>query len=284
MHKIIMHYVVGGGDNMSVSGGPRPVLDGLVNYYDFANIKSYPRTGSVIYSLVGSETGSDSASYVDQWTSSPYFPTFDSGSNLGVLNFVASPSGSRIFCYTDTTLFRDTEEFTICFFYKPGAGMAFHVGQSGSNVDGFGTEQEWHTFHNFLGETGKYNQTFVMESSTGDLLVTSSNDVADSVYGRWIDVTIVCNGMSGSYSPTPVTSSMYINGEKVAQSTGSNLTRSSIHTTPYYLLGGPRDGAPNGHTFRAWSGDMSMVKLYNRALTVDEIKQNYNAHRGRYNL
>jgi hypothetical protein len=36
--------------------------------------------------------------------------------------------------------------------------------------------------------------------------------------------------------------------------------------------------------FINYAGDISSIKVYNRALSADEIIQNFNAHRGRYGL
>ena len=65
----------------------------------------------------------------------------------------------------------------------------------------------------------------------------------------------------------------YLNGIPDGSSSNSN----SITTTNPYTIG-------NGHdyTSEAFGGVISSIKVYNRALTANEVQQNYNALRGRY--
>jgi len=49
----------------------------------------------------------------------------------------------------------------------------------------------------------------------------------------------------------------------------------------YTLSGDIIIGGRNGYN---WSGDIALVKVYNRALTASEIKSNYNATKGRFNI
>jgi len=49
----------------------------------------------------------------------------------------------------------------------------------------------------------------------------------------------------------------------------------------YTLSGDIIIGGRNGYN---WSGDIALVKIYNRALTASEIKSNFNAIKGRFNI
>lgn len=69
------------------------------------------------------------------------------------------------------------------------------------------------------------------------------------------------------------TTNIYING--ILDTTGTNST--SVTTTRVYTIGNGFD-----YNIEAFYGNISQVKVYNRALTQQEIQQNYNATKGRF--
>ena len=85
------------------------------------------------------------------------------------------------------------------------------------------------------------------------------------IIGNWYMVTMSFDG---------TTASLYLNGVQTDSATGGPVTLNSTST----LKIGLRD-AGNFIT-----GNTSHVSLYDRALTADEVKQNFNAMRGRYGL
>ena len=70
----------------------------------------------------------------------------------------------------------------------------------------------------------------------------------------------------------------YVNGQLIY--TSANNT--TIHNTIYYGIGAGILSSTSADEY--WSGKISNVKIYNRALTADEILQNYNATKSRYGL
>ena len=74
----------------------------------------------------------------------------------------------------------------------------------------------------------------------------------------------------------------YLNGEYSSSSTTNNSANigSSIDTTRDLDICRSQAGGVN----RYFNGTMPIVKLYNRALTAAEIKQNFNATRGRVGI
>ena len=71
--------------------------------------------------------------------------------------------------------------------------------------------------------------------------------------------------------------------------TSTNLCKASLDGNSF-IDGGVRDGT---FTFNSvgknasgqyWDGEMSEIKIYNRALSADEVLQNYNAQKGRFGL
>ena len=67
---------------------------------------------------------------------------------------------------------------------------------------------------------------------------------------------------------------LYLNGVNVGTASNSSTFHSS--TDPYKV--GSHDGLYH-HI-----GDVSNCRIYNRGLSEAEVKQNYNAHKGRFGL
>ena len=64
---------------------------------------------------------------------------------------------------------------------------------------------------------------------------------------------------------------------------GSGTTTGTLTTS----TGGMSIGAYGGYTGSRgyfYNGDQSIAKVYNRVLTPNEVKQNFNAIRGRYGI
>lgn len=90
-------------------------------------------------------------------------------------------------------------------------------------------------------------------------------------YGTgWKYVTMV---LDASSVPT-----IYVNASLI----GSYSGNSPGATTGVYRIGRNFGDEPSGP--RAFNGNIAQVQIYNRALTAAEIKQNYNATKGRYGL
>lgn len=70
----------------------------------------------------------------------------------------------------------------------------------------------------------------------------------------------------------------YVNGKQV-YATGNDSTS---HTTTYFGIGSGVVGPTTPS--EVWSGNISQVSIYNRALSAAEINQNFNALRGRYGI
>lgn len=95
---------------------------------------------------------------------------------------------------------------------------------------------------------------------------TSNNYTTPSVYrNQWVYVAL--SKPSGAS-----VASYYVNGVLVGSSMGAYTTPSA---TPTWF---------NRSAGQTWKGSCSHIKAYNRALTAAEIKQNFEATRGRYNV
>ena len=102
--------------------------------------------------------------------------------------------------------------------------------------------------------------------SPADLTFTTSTHITA---GQWNH--IVCTVGAG-------VKTVYINGVQRYQQTGVTGTMPTGQTNQYV---GKYGNAGNNYPF---SGQISISKVYNRALTAIEIQQNFNALRGRYGI
>lgn len=108
-------------------------------------------------------------------------------------------------------------------------------------------------------------------SSSGILLAqVGSGSIQSSAFAtrnEWNQIVF-------SYQSSNITGTWYINGESAGSlSDSAQGTWSSV----IYI------GSYNSDNYH-FNGSLSNVKIYNRALSLTEIEQNYNALRGRYEL
>lgn len=101
--------------------------------------------------------------------------------------------------------------------------------------------------------------------STWDIF--SSALSAPASFDTWVDLTLTRNGNLWT---------SYKNGQPVISSTIAG----TLYDSSDSMKIGARTGSYNNYT----SGSISSVRIYNRALSANEVLQNYNATKGRYNL
>jgi hypothetical protein len=128
-------------------------------------------------------------------------------------------------------------------------GCVFQFG-NGSNGNSFGIF--------YYGGTIDYVRAYVF----GYALANSNS--GSIPWNEWIHVT-------GVYSDK--TATLYINGIKVATNTGS--TDITIPSTPYLTIGAQTDNTNTPYTGTYFTGSIANFRLFNRALTTDEIWQLY---------
>jgi hypothetical protein len=81
------------------------------------------------------------------------------------------------------------------------------------------------------------------------------------------------------------TTTTYLNGISTGTGNTFAIQTTNVPTNNNINLGSAYSALP-GPTPFGWYGknSISLMRMYNRALTSDEIRQNFNAHRGRYGL
>jgi hypothetical protein len=232
---------------MAFFRGPNVVTNGLVLALDAANPKSYVSGSTTWRDLSGNN---NSGSLVNG-------PTFSSASN-GSLVF----SGSNQYVNCGTTvgsLSSWTANAWVITKKTSGTGVFIAITGGFPNYDqNLVLAHEYPTFRVSAKTTTGVYYGFCTSSFTPD---------ANSIYN-----------VVGCFDSSSTTLSLYINGvlnnSKVVGSgfvTGSNLITQI----------GCSDGAvPANYA----SGSIFMAQIYNRALSAQEVLQNYNAQKSRYNL
>ena len=92
---------------------------------------------------------------------------------------------------------------------------------------------------------------------------------------RWNQVVGVWTGGAGGNLQC------YVNGTLTQASTTTQ--DDPLKSTLFYAIGASNTGMSN-NSGAVFVGNISSTKLYNRALTADEVAQNFNALRRRYNI
>ena len=232
---------------MAYSMGPGKIVeDGLVFYVDAANKESYPGSGTTWFDLKGNDNGT--------LTSSPTFVN----ENGGVIDFDSTD-------YVNTNLDSSTyNSFSINAWVN---GDSLSTYQTVAAQTRYGTpwsNSSWLLYIEAPG--GTPYMTFYIGSG-GSFILAGKNTVLSS--GQWYHVVGTWDGS---------TSKLYINGVKET----TEGTVPSMNTTPINtLIGASLNGGGTGNT-GYWNGKISNVQIHNRALSSQEVNQNYNALKGRF--
>lgn len=235
---------------MGLGHSPSIVTSGLVLYLDAANIKSYPRTGTTWTDLIGNGNNGTLTNGVSYSNGDMVFD--------GVNNYIAFP----VNIWNHNT----GNPFTISCWFKSTQGTGGTIfGQNSSNTPAGNTG---YVPVIYLRSDGKIRTETFWTGSVSNAIVSSSayND------GKYHNV--VCTFSAG-------TQTLYIDSQYIGQLTST--TQTSYSSSYYYFLGA---GNPGGRSLGTsyFSGSISSFSFHNRALSVAEVQQNFNALRGRYGL
>ena len=228
-----------------ITNGAPLVTSSLMLHLDASNATSYPGTGVTWTDISGNGK-------VVTLTNGPTY----SATNGGYITF----DGSNDYAITTTSLYNPTtfpNESVFVWWYPTAAGnIISELGQATPNTG-------WHDSN--------------IEISTGGLISFSiwhgslTNKVTSSAksFNTWYNLGFV-------YSGTTLTA--YINGASIGTTTFTRQTNSVL----YYTIGSI-DGTNMGTGAYA-AGNCGAFYNYNKALTSDEVLQNYNATKSRYGL
>jgi hypothetical protein len=235
---------------------PPIVTNGLTNCLDVTNVLSYPNTGNFWYDLSGNEnTGNLNIG-------SPTYTTFGGKRTIRFSNQgknVYAPPYDGYVLSSNPGISASSSSFTFeAWFYQLSADAGGSVILSNAGgCDGY----RW-------GPNGTYTY-WLLGNSDCSQYSEGGVGVATSFIGRWVQMVGIfdrANTLGGGarfYS--------YVNG---------SLEGSVATYTPTIQLSAPGMIACCG----AFDGYLSVVRVYNRALTQTEITQNWNAQKSYFGL
>jgi hypothetical protein len=228
---------------------PAIITNGLVLCLDAANRKSYPGSGTVWRDLAG---GGNNGTL----TNGPTFNSANGGSIVfdGVNDFVNLSSALN---------FSTNIGFTMCLFLQQNTTQ---------------TNSTWNYFYSRespqieIGAFGISNTSFYFKDNTTSSTVTVSNVVTS-----WSYI---------AFGTNPTTRIPFIYGYNSSGSFFATSVTAFSNTTIGFerlFITGPSGGSGGGGT-QYYGAKCAVISAYNRALTPQEVLQNYNATKGRYNL
>jgi hypothetical protein len=236
---------------MGISAGPSGVSDGLVFQLDAANLRSYSGSGNTANGLISGIGGT--------LVNGTGFSSTNNGS------FFFDGTNDYIEVSNSNLLTFGTNPFTIDFwlystYVHSGGALYRTILSSYDNYNGI-----YQTYF-FLGlfNNGSTLNNFVsfLNSQSGNLMLPlganiNVNEWTNVTFTR-LDNNLVC----------------FKNGVSVSTAVSTN----NFSGTRNARIGG---GVEQVNTFQ---GSISLMKIYNRALSATEVMQNFNAMRERYNI
>ena len=233
---------------MGLSHSPRIVTDGLVLCLDAANKRSYPGAGTTWTDLTANKNNGTLTNMNSSNFSSENGGTISTdGSNEKVVISASSDFG--------------TVDFTFSYWIyslNQNSGYDAHMTVNEGSNNGFIPNLNW----SFGNTTGKPQLRYWINNSVPLTYQTLKNYYLEWRYLSW------------TYDLSDTTGRIYEDGVLVAESTSINKTMSN-NGNHYVWIGNDQFGSST-------VGKFSHVTIHNRALTADEVRQNYEATVGRY--
>lgn len=236
---------------MSISSGPRLVTDGLVQCLDAANIKSYTGSGATWADVIGFGNYTMNAGY-----------SFSSNNN-GYIEFDGAQGSYASDANTARTNFGNNSFTLITFIYPTDI----------SSID-------ISTYARICEKTGFPNCYFLMQINATGTLRFEGYDSTTPSPKSWGTTSTSNLSTNTWYMLTCIldrTNNVCNNYINATQSSSAALPAGFAGMTSTAVLRAPSTYAEIGARF-------GNFLIYNKALSNTEIKQTYNAFRGRYGL
>jgi hypothetical protein len=236
---------------MALQHSPSIVTNGLILCLDSANPRSYPGSGTTCTDVSGSG---------------------NNGTLINGVSYISSNMGTFVFDGVDdyinvsnpASLNPGTNSFTIdCWVYQKDNGFNGIVDARGANLHGF----LWILNYTSAGLVSFFLNTIddIQQNVYVSTVATFTEVLA------WMHVSVVIDRGANNIT-------FYKNG--VQQGTSVTITSggSADPGSGYIYHVGADLGGPEANI------NLSAIKQYNRALSAQEVSQNFNALRGRYGI
>jgi hypothetical protein len=235
---------------MATSYNLRPLIDGLVYYLDAANPRCYSGTGLTAVSLVNS-ISSSLVSGVGFSSSNGGFFTFD-----GVDDYINIPNNN---------LLTSTSALTINMWFNSDFTSARYT-----DLIGKGTSDTDEEYTLILASNSIY---FDVGQNAGPYIQPSYTTPANT----WLNLCATHLRSGGSSSLK-----LYLNGNQITASVISPTTAPNDNNSNTTI--GRRFNAGSSSGASSFQGKISQVQIFNRELSISEVRQNYASVKGRYGL
>lgn len=230
---------------MTLSHSPNIVRDGLVLYLDAGNSKSYPGSGTTWYDLSGSGNNGTLINGPAYSSNSSGGMVFDGVNDRGTFaSPVTSESSQSYEIWTNAVASSNA---------ATSYAYILHNNELSSTTGG-----SYLTIG--VNNTGQYYAAF-----NGSYLSMLSGVTADN--SKNVQIFLTWDGSNQK---------IYINAEL--------KDTESLTTTPQNFSTTTSFGDYKTSSYRMIEGSIYSIKIYNKALTENEIQQNFNALRGRYGI
>jgi hypothetical protein len=249
---------------MSISIGGKIVTDGLVIHLDALNPRSYPGSGTDWIDLtLYNNTGS--------------FLNITPTVANGYASFTGENDTSRVFIDNINEITSTTYYVTVDMWARINNPPSFPGDTSATMLCGFGDQSSYsvqiRAANDFLGFT------------TGTTDIYGIDTVTElGLLDNWKHYCFVMIDTEHT-ALTEDDQKIYINGQSQVLSQQVNTFGSSYFSLnqPNSSFGFPGRAYTNGGIVLT-NMDIALVKVYNRELTQAEVTQNFNAHKGRFNI
>jgi hypothetical protein len=172
---------------------------------------------------------------------------------------------------TGTSFLKTNDNVTLEAFFNHDSNSGSYFFLYEGESDGFGGAIEFHLYAN----SGYLSSWFT--TSSGDFALGGSGVSASAITaGEWNHAAVTYSNLS---TASGASSKLYLNGVEVDSGSGATLDLASMPTSSL-LIGRPYITSLG----RRYNGQVAAVKVYNKALSASEIKQNFNALRGRFGI
>lgn len=238
---------------MGIAYNTSIVSEGLVFALDAANTRSYVGSGNTAYSLCNNITLSLNNGAGITSSNSGMFVLDGTNDNLTSSNYNIPYVNNSEYTFEAVCKFNSNpNSYQTVFLYGNSNYEALVLGKARSGYANGGV---------YGGVYGPGGQNIIaVSTTTGDQIVALGN----------IHYTYTLSKPSTVY-----VAKLYLNGVLEATTTSGAISY-TLGTLNTFAIGGPSADYVNGN--------IGMLKVYNRALSAEEVKQNYNATKKRYGL
>ena len=228
------------------------VSNGLVLNLDAAQKRSYPGSGTTWTDLSGN-------AYNGTLTNGPTF----SSSNGGSINFDGTNDYDT---HGNVLAFERTDPFSISAWFKVdslSAGRPILSTQQATILRGCLCQ---------VNTSGSLRFAIISTLNTNEIRIETDISIINT--GQWYNLVATYDGSSDVSGMQ-----QYVNGAIQSKNIITNNLTSTTATTASLIIGARTVG-----TAGYYDGLISIVNIYNRELSQDEITQNYNAIKSRFGL